>query len=108
MKNLIVSILAVLVALVSFISKVSANADTVKYRLVSSYLPDSTLIRYELGSVCHIEGGARTYIPFANSYIATINQEWKTNTFSASPSDSLTFWRFASFDDQNAVWAIVD
>lgn len=75
--------------------------DTVKYRLAESMLPDSTLFRYELGSVSFTHSGTKVYLKFTNASPATLQDFFRTETFTVqSTSDSISFFRFASFDDK--------
>ncbi len=76
--------------------------DTVRYRLSESMLPDSTLFRYELGSIAFTHSGAQTFLKFANMTPTTISSFFKTENFTVlSTSDSISFFRFASFDDKH-------
>lgn len=64
------------------------------------------MVRYEFGSVCFQHGGTKRYITFADSFIANLASCWRTKSFTvANPFDTLSFARFASFDDQNELSA---
>ncbi len=99
-----------MILLVSLLSSTLAfaSSDTVKYRLVQSWLPDSSMIRYELGSICHYGGGATTYIGFADTFGSNFATTWRSNNFTINgTNDSVSFFRFASFDNQYVVDGLV-
>lgn len=78
--------------------------DTVKYRLVTSYLEDSSLIRYELGCVGHITSGTIKYLVFADTAPTSIATVWQSKNFTvATTHDSIMLCRFASIDNQHEI-----
>lgn len=96
--------LACMLFLCLLISGVNAQTDTVRYRLLASILSDSSLFRYELGSIGIKTGSSVHYLKFQyDSAITTIGQWFRTTPFSLNGvSDTLSFVQFASFDDKNA------
>src|ERR1051326_1280023 len=100
-------VLIFVIALLAFAPNSFAADDTVKYRLAQSWLPDSSLIRYELGSICHIQGATRTYLQFSDTS-GTFANLWKSAPFTCRSNDTLCFFRFASFDNQHQVQVFVD
>lgn len=79
------------------------QGDTVKYRLCLSLLGDSTLIRYELGSLGFTHSGTTQYLQFADTLPGTLGAFYRTRNFRVlANSDSISLFRYASFDDKHA------
>ncbi len=75
---------------------VFAQSDTVSYRSLRSWLGDSTVIRYELGSLCHSAWGAQEYLHFAidSAKAKTLADWFRTKPFMISGNDdTLTLYR---------------
>jgi hypothetical protein len=88
-----------LVVLLVQTSIANAQSDTVKYRLLLSYLNDSTLIRYELGSLGLQKGSSLKYLSFINTSYSDMSGYFQTESFKIdSTTDSISFRRFSTFD----------
>ena len=76
--------------------------DTIQHRMVSMVLPDSSIIRYEIGQIREISNGNYHYLSFIDSSGSPNSNYLVTHNFTIATShDSLKLSRFAMFDDQN-------
>lgn len=100
-------VLAILLLGLMSCPRADAQSDTVEYRLVRSMITDSTRVRFELGSVGFKHASDVRYLRFVDTLPASINTFYRTDTMTVSgSSDSICFFRFASFDDKNAIGPI--
>jgi hypothetical protein len=99
--------LRILILLGVFVSSVYAQSDTVEYRLLRSMITDSTRVRFELGSVGFKHAGSVRYLRFVNNFPTIPSEFFRTDTFTvAGATDSIRFFRFASFDDKYEIGEI--
>ena len=86
------------------------SADTVQYRLSTSVLNDSTLFNYEIGAITIHSGSGVKYLHFLDSSFGPIGMGfYRTQPFiTSSHSDSISFYRFAYFDDKSKQSVAID
>jgi hypothetical protein len=84
------------------------GADTVQFRQSASTLGDSSVINYELGQVALISSGSVAYAKFPSTFgsVSSTPTFYKTATIvTRSSSDSISFRRFAWFENRNSLKA---
>jgi hypothetical protein len=88
-------------------SEVSSASDTVHSRMGTYILPDSTIIKYEMAWVKLQQGGQPMFLTFADSASCSPNDYYRTIPFTSTGSDTISFSRFAFFDDANYLRPLV-
>ncbi len=76
-----------------------AQSDTVQARLRFDYLNDSTLVRYEIGSVGLTQADSLRFLHFPCPQSSYSTSFFRTEIFTSTGADTILFDRFASFDD---------
>ncbi len=82
----------------------ASSPDTIVYRLRTTILTDSTMFRYEIGSIQLLQSGGYRFLGFQNPAGLDPDDYWTTDSFYIeSDADSVQFARFASFDNKDYI-----
>jgi hypothetical protein len=104
MKNILLRVILIVAGVsTSFVGSGNAQtSDSIVYRLRWTILRDSTIFKYEIGSIKLIQPGGSKFLDFVNPSGLNPDDFFTSDSFQISSSiDSVSFSRFASFDDKN-------
>jgi hypothetical protein len=95
---------------IGYLAGKKVASDTVQYRMTTSVLNDSTIFKYELGGIALRKTGGYSFVGFQDSSRGSVGTGfYRSNTFTTSShTDTLSFYRFAFFDNKAQITAVLD